>query len=898
MKIVKPNALGLLTRPFEHRRRFHLGVSVLAFVPMGGMPALLAETVMWPFLAGQLPPEAPLDAVIPKTRGEFLAIAHAHAPGGQPVTQLRVGLKLGNVIKTLGVSGERYLLGDRPTEPKPFTTMPIDWAHAYGGAGVPENPLGFGATPVETPAGRLVPVANVVANTPGVGYRTPASFAPLDQTWPQRARLGGTYDDTWKNEDYPGLPRDIDWAFFNAAPADQQFSAPLRGDEDYAAENLHPSLPLITGHLPGLAPRFFIRRKGETGLEEVPLRLTTVWFFPHAQRMVLVHHGRADLADEEGADVDLGLVGADLLGAPRPAAAFAEVLARRLEPVTGLALALRDDLLVPGQLVVPDPALADAEASMTRSGLRDARQRSRQERAYAKMTEDMVKAGVDPAQIPPLPPPLVVPELSEIPAFLAQQRAGAEATKAGLAAEAAATTAKYEPRFVQPGQTLSAALGGGGGGGPKGPPSAISPPGPGAKLAELRAGLEAMPVPEASPPPPPPGTAAEPLDPAAFKAARLAELDKAMAELAPPGNPEASLAKQREAYQATAHLQSPADPRPPEQNDELRRLLASSPAAARAAYDFSGADLRGMSLAGLDLAGICLDGADLSGCDLRGARLVKAVLAHARLESALLDGADLTEANLGKARLTGASLRQARLTGANLGGADLRGANLSGADLADSRLLDALLAGSEAAATRAPKLMLMKTALPGWRAAGITLERAKFLEVDFTGADFSGASMFKVVFLGCTLDGASFAGADLRKAVFVQGTTARNANFAKANLTGANLRETPLEGADFSAAAAPDADFSHALMAGAKLARLNGTNARFTATSLPGADLRHANFLAADLSRADLAGADLTQAGLTGANMARVRLDTASRTAGIVTTRMRYLPRYKAPEAP
>jgi hypothetical protein len=84
MKIIKPQTLSLLTRPFEFRREFWLGVSVIAFLPIGDAPVLLPETAMWPFLAEELPPDLPLDAAIPKARAEFLAVAHCHAPDGLP----------------------------------------------------------------------------------------------------------------------------------------------------------------------------------------------------------------------------------------------------------------------------------------------------------------------------------------------------------------------------------------------------------------------------------------------------------------------------------------------------------------------------------------------------------------------------------------------------------------------------------------------------------------------------------------------------------------------------------------------------------------------------------------------------------------------------------------------
>ena len=64
----------------------------------------------------------------------------------------------------------------------------------------------------------------------------------------RRARkLGGTYDDAWLKQDFPGFARDIDWHFFNCAPPDQWLPDRLDGDETYAFKNLHPTQPLLQG---------------------------------------------------------------------------------------------------------------------------------------------------------------------------------------------------------------------------------------------------------------------------------------------------------------------------------------------------------------------------------------------------------------------------------------------------------------------------------------------------------------------------------------------------------------------------------------------------------------------------------------------------------------------------
>src|SRR5262245_40669515 len=58
-------------------------------------------------------------------------IGTACAPGGRPVDRLDVGLRVGDVAKTVRVFGDRAwqpgLLGPRPTPPRPFATMPLGY---------------------------------------------------------------------------------------------------------------------------------------------------------------------------------------------------------------------------------------------------------------------------------------------------------------------------------------------------------------------------------------------------------------------------------------------------------------------------------------------------------------------------------------------------------------------------------------------------------------------------------------------------------------------------------------------------------------------------------------------------------------------------------------------------
>jgi len=865
MRIIKPAALGLLTRPFEFRREFHLGAAVLSFMPISEQPALLAETAMWAFLAENLPPEMTLDTAMPKHGAEFVAIASAFAPGGEPVTALRAGIMLGGRAKTLHIFGDRTWDGERASDPEFFSAMPIAWNRAYGGKDFAANPLGLGADAGMATPERPVKLPNIASPASGGGGVTdPAGFAAIDLTWPQRAKLCGTHDDVWLKQHFPGFADDIDWRFFNIAPVDQQFNEPLAGNEPYAFKNLHPERKLITGQLPGIAPRLFATREGHNNFEEIPLGLTTVWFFPASLRMVLVHHGRIPVAEEDASDIAHLVVGADNLGARRPASAFHEVMRMRTEksPSSG-AHALNDALLVPGEWLVPDPTIEAEKKQLMGEGIVLSRMRPRMEREHAKMRADLVEKGFDPDKVmPPLPPDEPPPTLEEIPALQEKLLLQAKEREVKQQAELAQAEDKLAPMLEAQGKSVEE-MRAKRTQKPKGPPTFNAA----ATRAELAAAVARF-----------HGIGAE-----------AADLQAKLDDPETQAQWEKAEIDGREAYRQIAHQQDRPDALPEHANEKLRGLIAN-PAAARAAYNFAGADLRGCDFRNADLSGICLDGANLAGCNFSGARLTRAVLAHADLQECRFDGADLAGANLGGADLHGAVLRKAVLTKAVLAGADFTGADLAGADLEGADVAEMKITMGRFRQVNGGALKVMKMSLAGWDAVGARLDKAVFIDVNLMNANLSFASLAGASFIGCRMQGVNFSGANLAGAKFVNKCEASAVQFSGANLTSAMIRETDLHGSDFTSADLTDADFSKTNLSWTRLHRICAIRARFTAANMAGADARMANFMNADLARADMRGANLDDANMYEANLARVKLDQETRYARMQMTRARTLP--------
>lgn len=114
----------------------------------------------------------------------------------------------------------------------------------------------------------------------------PDGFGIVARSWLPRLPRAGTYDEAWLATRHPWLPANFNFSYWNCAPADQQITPHLRGDETFVLTNLcRPNCPGSTtdesgntklriglpGHLPFVLIRF------ESGhLDEVPALLDTV----------------------------------------------------------------------------------------------------------------------------------------------------------------------------------------------------------------------------------------------------------------------------------------------------------------------------------------------------------------------------------------------------------------------------------------------------------------------------------------------------------------------------------------------------------------------------------------------------------------------------------------------
>lgn len=239
------------------------------------------------------------DFHIGKPATDIIMLGYACAPNQREVTQLDVGLSVGQVGKTVRVYGDRQWREGRITPPISFKTMAMVYEKAFGGihildgqveAADERNPVGrgfAGARTIEEMNG--VPLPNLEDPNHLIRHHTdqplPACFGAAAPSWQPRVNYAGTYDEHWRTQRAPYLPEDFDKRFFNVAHPELVYPGFLQGGEPVQIANMHPA-----GALQFEVPRVsLLSRITMAGKEETPdFNLETLLLEPNQLRMSLV----------------------------------------------------------------------------------------------------------------------------------------------------------------------------------------------------------------------------------------------------------------------------------------------------------------------------------------------------------------------------------------------------------------------------------------------------------------------------------------------------------------------------------------------------------------------------------------------------------------------------------
>ncbi|TRM49819.1 DUF2169 domain-containing protein [Achromobacter sp. LC458] len=853
MKTIKPFRLGVLTRPYRWQRRDLLGVSVFALVDIAQSPTLLTDQDLWKLAAEE--GIGALDLATPKQYPEVLVSGHAYPHDAKQPGACGVRVQVGAIDKSLLVFGDRYWIDGKATAPQPFARMRLDWSHAYGGPDVAENPLGIGAQDevingVRTR--RLPNIEHPLQRISAPGQRVaPAGFGALPVEWPQRAsHMGRDYGQEWLEHDYPGFARDMDWRFFNAAPPDQwgPANAELAGGTDYALWNLHPEQAVLRGQLPRWRARCFVSRQADgSALEEVPLRLTTAWFFPDHTKMVLIWHGAVHVREDDAADIRHIMPALEHADQPREVSHYRDVVRQRLSPELGPVYALLDAQLVPEELC--DGGLeGDAQTLAVRATNRNVH--AGLARRHARERESLLAQGLDPdLYMAPLDPPPTAPRLADLPQTILRMQQELEEAKRLSGGPGARALA--DPNLPQMAEVAGVDM------------DALRRPGPD-------------------------GTLPSGFDPrrvkrhiAEFDASPHAQAGRASAD-SPTSQPPLAdtLGPQvHQAYQQSAHHFAPPPPMPPLRAQRTRRKLDAQLKNNR--------DCRDMNLTG----------ADLSGMDLSCVNFQRAIFAGAKLADTRLDGCDLTDAVLTGADLTRASLSGANLTRANLGRTQCVRTNFAQgqfkectwdhAQCEDCNFADSAWQLGRLHQARLIRCDFRRASFSQWAAMSGTFEDCGFRDTRFeqcvfmqgalANADFAGATLVRLSFMdvaftgrfsmeNATLDGCAFAGRVELAGARLRGMQFKHGSARGATLTGADLRGATLNACDFSECQLQDADLSG----------LTAPDTHFVRADFTGACLRNANLINSLLGKAIFLRADLTGSNFFRADVAQTQMDDST----------------------
>ncbi len=857
MKTVKPLTLGLLTRPYRYQGQNRLCIAALGFFRLGESSThFLSEAEQWPKVMEQLPPATALDEIYGKPHGEMLVAGNAYAPEGRPTEQLHVRAKLGDVDKCLQVWGDRrwyYGPWYRITPPAAFTRMPLDFAHAYGGPNMADNPNGKGHTGNPL-AGWL---GQNEGDMPNVEYprrpvrghvrqRVPACFSPIDPSWPYRRRYSGTYDQTWLMHDAPGLASNLDPRFFQRAAADQWRNGAWQGNEPYRLENLHPQKPIIEGQLPNLAARAFVRRKANAQVDEIKMALDTVWLLPNALLGVALYHGEALVEDSDALDIDAVMIGYEPTHSPRSAEHYRSVLTLRTDPATAVLHALNESQLTP-------PVSAEVKAARTakRAAANAGKLAARQAALDEAMAENWAKSGLTPpadyqapkAELSPLE--IDLNAISEGDLDLAEVLGHAQAMADNAEREGKAKLAAMEKEQAKL--------------------PAIAAPNSEIERAKLyaRANTPAW-------------------DLVGGENPHVAELADLLTKAEQAGQP-ITPAQRREALDSLSKL--------PALQRKARRsaIQPSTPNLPADQAEWLGAHIRvwrlgNLPLAGRDLSAAALADIDFSHADLRetcfeqadlrGARFIGADLRGANFLGARLDGADFSQAQLDEANFCSCHASRTRFVGATMAKVMGMDGHFEQARFDGAVLTDAILTKGNFNQASLVGCTLDRTLMNDIRAAGsdwtsATLHASVLYRAQLVQANFRSASLTRVILLEATLDDSCWTTAQLDRCLLMtasaqrlngqdmrcKGCNWRGVNWHAADLRHVRLRDCDLSDGQFSKARLDGGLFAGCLMGGVQLA---GTDARDT--NFLRALCRKADFRAANLHKANFRQAALDEA--------------------------------------
>lgn len=943
IKIFKPFQLSFNHRVLEQNRKFYFTASATLGINLQTSEALLEFDQLKNAFACM--GESPLpDTGMPKPNGEVLVTGKCFARGGNPVPAHEVSVQVGTFNKILYVFGNRFWrqaggVVKTISEPMPFKEMEISFQNAYGGEGFERNPLGKGFAPVKDEKGETFhPLPNIedpdhLIGSP-VDKPEPAGLSVLDPMLPQRMRFQGTYDKDYKKKFFPGYPEDFDWHHFLCAPEDQWIKGFFKGNESFEIRNMHPDIPVISGTLPDLYARCFIRHtinSDEPEFIELSMNLDTIWFFPEKMLALLIWRKGIEVADDEAEQItDVLLAYEDRAHEPRDLKYYLKALDKRMNSDDALLNNLNTEDLIPvghkcAMELLQESAFAnDAESEFARNidakvdsvkkmadeKIEDAIQQAEKNMADVDIS-DNVKASMpdsgkidlrkmlkEPSDAKPDPDVKALNQKLEsiMPGITAGDPNKMELKNFSfdkidqimdtvgefcdkkeneakeLAKEQIAKAKEQIKKQLENTQAVMAQM----------------PEEERAKIEESLKMLDDLDLDETPKTPLPRLDAKEIIGQMSNVSPHVMEAMQhlqSMKDIGIEDEDTRNLEKQIQEAMETSTKQIEEGLHEAERSFKEGYFMGAhfmedglSPhkdPVETVAERLLKAIFEGQDVSGKDWACIDLSGRNLDGVDLSDAYLEQVNFKGASLKGANLSGAIMARANLEDADLSGANLTESNVGGvhahlANFTDANLKGAKLSKGDFTDADFTRCNLEDVETLEVVINEANFAEAHMPS----------IKFIETGITGTKFLKADLSTAVFMNCDIKDADFSGALMSGCIFADARL-ENVGFNEADLTRACFAATDREKSEmknlrFSGACLNQSNFKDMEMQGADLTGTNMENANFGGADLSGADLSRAFAKKAQFRKARLANARVDNINLMEGSLAKAYLVNAS----------------------
>ncbi len=189
----------------------------------------------------------------------------------EPQEFLTGEIRLGDFSTSIRGCGPRHWYYDRGwklSKPEPISELALCYTKASGGRYIgapdgkvdPRNPIGSGVIDSEyTPKTLDIPAPQIDSASAPISPdptkpSAPQGVGPIPPWWEARQQYVGTYDDEWKENVHPRLPRDFDYRHYQVAPKELVLGHYLLPGMELHTNGLRPNNKACMVQIPDIMP--------------------------------------------------------------------------------------------------------------------------------------------------------------------------------------------------------------------------------------------------------------------------------------------------------------------------------------------------------------------------------------------------------------------------------------------------------------------------------------------------------------------------------------------------------------------------------------------------------------------------------------------------------------------